>query len=250
MKKFEGKVALVTGAGEGIGRTTALSLGLLGAKVIVTDINTETGTKTTDLIIEAGGYAKFFKLDVSNQKDVASICKEIQKTEGSIELAVNNAGIGDIVGPIHEISSENWQQMLSICLSGVFYCMQEELKQMLSAGGGKIVNVASLAGIYGVPKGAHYAAAKHGVIGLTKSAAVEYGSHNIRVNAVCPGFIQTAMLNNVPQKALDYSSNFRVPLKRVGTKQEVANSIVWLLSDEASFINGEQLLIDGGFSAS
>lgn len=248
-KSLKGKVAFVTGAASGIGRATALLLAKENAKVMVTDINESEGNKTTQMINESGGYAKFFRLDVTQITDVQAICQTILESEGQIDLAVNNAGIGDIVSPIHQINQSTWERMLAVCLSGVFYCMQECLKQMLTKGYGRIVNVSSLAGLNGVAGGAHYSAAKHAVIGLTKSAAIEYGSKNIRVNAVCPGFIQTAMYDSVPKHIQDFSTQYRVPMKRIGTADEVAKTILWLLSDDSSYVNGDTILLDGGFKA-
>ncbi len=249
MDSLKNKIAFVTGAAMGIGRATAMLLAEKGAKVMVTDLNETEGKATTRMINDSGGYATFYKLDVARKEDIVKICNNIFTEEGGLDLAVNNAGIGGSMKPLHEIPSEKWENMLSVCLSGVFYCMQEELKYMLPRGGGRIVNVASLAGLNGVGGGSSYAAAKHGVVGLTKSAALEYGAYNVRVNSVCPGFVQTAILDNVPAKILDYSTNVRVPMKRIGSVEEVAKAIVWLLSDESSYVNGHQLLLDGGFNA-
>jgi len=248
-KSIKNKVALVTGAAQGIGRETAILLAKKGAKVMVTDINVEEGNKTASIINDAGGYAKFFKLDVSKKKNIQSVCKTIHSSEGSLDIAVNNAGISGGIGQIHEIPFESWKRMISICLSGVFYCMQEELKYMLPKGFGRIVNVSSLAGLNGLATAGDYVAAKHGVIGLTKTAALEYGAFNVRVNAVCPGFIQTAIMDDVSQEVQDFITQMRVPMKRIGTAGEVAEAIVWLLSDSSSYVNGDNLLLDGGFKA-
>jgi NAD(P)-dependent dehydrogenase (short-subunit alcohol dehydrogenase family) len=248
-KSIKNKVAFVTGAALGIGRATAILLAKKGAKVMVSDINEEEGVKTTSIINDAGGYARFFKLDVSKKDDVQKVCETIHSTEGSLDLAVNNAGIAGGIGPIHEIPFEAWERMISICLSGVFYCMQEELKRMLPNGFGRIVNVSSLAGLNGLGTAGDYVAAKHGVIGLTKTAALEYGAFNVRVNAVCPGFIQTTIMDDVSQEVQDYITQVRVPMKRIGTAKEVAEAIVWLLSDSSSYVNGDNLLLDGGFKA-
>jgi len=250
MQKLKEKVALVTGAATGIGRATAIALAAEGANVMVTDINEQEGHQTLNLIKEEGGQGQFFQLDVSNPEQVNNVITEIFNKEGSLDLAVNNAGIGGVFGAIHEVTLENWHKMMAVNLTGVFLCLQAEVQCMLQKGGGKIVNVSSLAGLNGMPGGSAYSAAKHGVIGLTKSAAIEYGAKNIRVNAVCPGFIQTPIIDDVPQKVLDYSTKIRVPMKRIGQPQEVANSIVWLLSDDSSYINGHHLCIDGGFSTS
>ena len=246
---IKNKVAFVTGAALGIGRETAILLAKKGAKVMVTDINVEEGNKTASIINDAGGYAKFFKLDVSKKENIQSVCKTIHSSEGSLDLAVNNAGIAGGIVQIHEIPFESWERMISICLSGVFYCMQEELKCMLPKGFGRIVNVSSLAGLNGLATAGDYVAAKHGVIGLTKTAALEYGAFNVRVNAVCPGFIQTAIMDDVSQEVQDFITQVRVPMKRIGTAKEVAEAIVWLLSDSSSYVNGENLLLDGGFKA-
>lgn len=250
MGKLDNKVAFVTGAATGIGRATAIALANEGAKVIVTDINEKEGLETVNRIKKEGGYAKFFQLDVSKKAQVDAVVTEIFNSEGSLDFAVNNAGIGGSPAPLHETTLENWNQMMDINLTGVFLCMQAELKYMLEQGNGRIVNISSLAGLNGMPMGSPYSAAKHGVIGLTKSVAIEYGKYNIRVNAVCPGFVETPILENVPQKVLDYSTNLRVPMRRIGQPEEVANAILWLLSDESSYINGHQLLVDGGFSTS
>lgn len=248
-KSIKNKIAVITGAGLGIGRATALLLARHGAKVMVTDLNVLEGEKTVQMITEAGGYGVFYKLDVSIREDVMLVFKQIFDTEGAIDFGVNNAGIGGGIGPIHEIPFSAWDRMIGVCLSGVFYCMQEEIKYMLSNQFGRIVNVSSLAGLNGIGTGADYSAAKHGVIGLTKTAALEYGEFNVRTNAVCPGFIKTAILDEVPKEVQDYSTNIRVPLKRVGTPEEVADVIMWLLSDASSYVNGDQILIDGGFKA-
>ncbi len=250
MGKLKNKVALVTGAATGIGRATAIALAKEGAKVMVTDINEKEGVETVNQIEKAGGQAKFLHLDVSKKEQVDAVVNEIFTTEGSLDLAVNNAGIGGSPAPLHETTFENWNQMMDINLTGVFLCLQAEIKCMLQKGGGRIVNISSLAGLNGMPMGSPYSAAKHGVIGLTKSVAIEYGKYNIRVNAVCPGFVETPILESVPQKILDYSTKLRVPMRRIGQPQEVANSILWLLSEDSSYINGHQLLVDGGFSTS
>jgi NAD(P)-dependent dehydrogenase (short-subunit alcohol dehydrogenase family) len=247
--RMKGKIALITGGATGIGRSTALLLGQKGAKVIVTDINEEEGKNTAEAIKEAGGAAIFYKLDVSSIKEIETVINQIIQKEGPIDFAVNNAGIGGKIAPIHEVKLENWNSMIAINLSSVMFCMQAEIKCMLVNGGGRIVNVSSMAGLSGIPGGASYAAAKHGVLGLTKSAAKEYGSLNIRVNAVCPGFIETAILDDVPKEILDISTKVLTPMKRLGKPEEVAATIAYLLCDDSSFINGHALPIDGGLNA-
>jgi len=248
MKKFKNKIALVTGAATGIGRATAFALAKQGANVIVTDTNEKEGLATVNRIKKEGGKAKFLVLDVSKKEEVDKVINDIFTTEGNLDLAVNNAGIGGVQNALHEVEFEDWESMININLTGVFLCLQAEIKCMLKQGGGRIVNISSLAGLNGMPGGSSYSAAKHGVIGLTKSVAVEYGKLNIRTNAVCPGFIQTPILKGIPQSMLDHSTK-RVPMKRIGQPEEVAKAIVWLLSEDSTYVNGHSLLIDGGFMA-
>ncbi len=243
------KIAFITGAATGIGRATALALGKEKAKIYVTDINSDPGKETVDMIIKDGGNAEFMSLNVGEKSQIDKVVKAIFEKEGRIDFAVNNAGIGGAVGPMHLVQKEDWDRMMQINLSSVFYCLQAEIGIMLQSGGGRIVNVASLAGVNAVPGGSPYAAAKHGVIGLTKTAAVEYANLNIRVNSVCPGFIQTAIIDDVPDHIIDFNINYGVPMKRIGQPNEVANAISWLLSDAASYINGHSLFIDGGYEA-
>ena len=250
MSKFKNKVALVTGAATGIGRATALALATQGAIVMVTDINETLGKETLDLIKEGNGVAEFFKLDVGKKADIDNVITIISQKYGLLDLAVNNAGIGGSTGAFHQIKEEDWHTMMNINLSSVFFCMQAELKQMTEQGSGRIVNIASLAGLSGMPFGSPYSAAKHGVIGLTKSAAIEYGKKDIRVNAVCPGFTETAILKDVPEKMLQMNIQYGVPMKRLGQPEEVANAICYLLSDDSSYVNGHSLVIDGGYKAS
>jgi len=249
MRGLKDKVAFVTGAGSGIGAATAMHLAKFGTKVICTDINESTAKTIHDHIIEAGGTSYSFQLDVADYEAVGDLIGKIHADIGPIQLAVNNAGIGGQVSPLHEMPLESWSAVLDVNLTGLMVCMREELKSMLEAGNGSIVNIASLAGLNGMPKGAHYCATKHAVIGLTKTAALEYGKNNIRVNSVCPGFIDTPILKGVPEAILNYSTQLRVPMKRIGTPEEVAQTITWLLSDESSYINAHSMNIDGGFMA-
>ena len=162
---------------------------------------------------------------------------------------MNNAGIGGTLTPLHLMTTEDWRKVLAVDLDSVFYCLQAQIKILLPQGGGSIVNVSSIAGIKGVSYGGHYTAAKHGVLGLTKTAALEYGRHNIRVNGICPSFLETEIIEPIPDKVLDFVKNHRTPLKRLGKPEEAANAILWLLSDKASFVNGHSLVIDGGMEA-
>jgi len=242
---LENKVALVTGAASGIGRATALTLAQKGASVIVTDIQEEMGKETASLIQQAGGQAVFYPLDVTNKSAIKEVVVKGIEQYGPINLAVNNAGIGGAIASTHEVSDADWDRMMAINLKGVFYCMQEEISAMLHHKGGSIVNVSSLAGLNGFRMNAPYSVAKHGVIGLTKSAAAEYATLGIRVNAVCPGVIQTPIWAAAPEM-MDMVVQARVPMQRAGQSEEIAHSICYLLSEEASYITGHCLPIDGG----
>jgi len=250
MDSIKDKCAVVTGAAAGIGQATAILLAENGAKVVVSDINEAAANETVKLIEGAGGTAKFIACNVANKEAVKELMIQAIAAFGPIKLAVNNAGIGGVLSPLHDIKFEDWDSMIAINLSGVFYCMKEEISAMLHHGGGNIVNVASLAGLGGVPGGSPYAAAKHGVVGLTRSASMEYAKLNIRVNAVCPGWTETAILDGLKDGMVATSVERYVPMGRLGKPSEVAETILWLLSDKASFINGHCLAIDGGMKAS
>lgn len=247
---MEGKIAFVSGAGSGIGKATAIRLAELGATVLLSDINDDNGNDATQEIIENGGKAHYYHLDVSNREEVHNLFKTIGEEHHKLDIAVNNAGIGGSLAPIHKVDIKHWQKMMDINLSGVFHCLQAELQLMLkNQTQGGIVNVSSLAGLNGIPNGSPYCAAKHAVIGLTKSAAREYAKSGIRVNSVCPGFTETAILNGLPQQFLDFNLNYLVPMKRLGKTEEIANAIIWLLSDQSSFVTGHSLHLDGGLMA-
>jgi NAD(P)-dependent dehydrogenase (short-subunit alcohol dehydrogenase family) len=243
------KKAFITGAAKGLGRATAVALSASGYKTILTDIDPVTLAETKKIIEDAGGSASTYLLDVSDKKQIESVLIQAIKDEKKIDAFINNAGIGGVMAPFHEMKDEDWDNVIAVNLSSVFYCLKYQLKILLDQGGGNIVNVASLAGKKGVPLGCHYSASKHGVIGLTKTAAVEYGSRNIRVNAICPSFIETDIIEAVPKPLLEFVANFRVPLKRLGRPEEVANAIKFMLSDDSSYMNGHSLVLDGGMDA-
>ncbi len=248
MSNFNKKIAFVTGGGDGIGRATSVALSACGAKVIVTDINEKMGKQTVDQIKSMGNEASFFKMDVSVETEVKSITEIVVEENKKIDLAINNAGVGGDFESIHKTDLSDWNSTLNINLNGVFLCMKYQIKYMLRNRFGRIVNVSSMAGLKGVGGGASYSASKHGVIGLTKSAAIEYGDHNIRVNSVCPGFIDTKLIKNVPKNVIDFNMKIN-PMKRIGKTKEVADSILWLLSEKSSFVNGHSISIDGGYGS-
>ena len=243
------KKAFITGAAKGLGRATAVALSASGYKTILTDIDPVTLAETKKIIEDSGGSASTYLLDVSDKKQIESVLMQAIKDEKKIDAFINNARIGGVMAPFHEMKDEDWDNLIAVNLSSVFYCLKFQLKILLDQGGGNIVNVASLAGKKGVPLGCHYSASKHGVIGLTKTAAVEYGSRNIRVNAICPSFIETDIIEAVPKPILEFVANFRVPLKRLGRPEEVANAIKFMLSDDSSYMNGHSLVLDGGMDA-
>lgn len=248
MSNFDKKIAFVTGGGDGIGRATSVALSACGAKVIVTDINEKMGKQTVDQIKSEGNEASFFKMDVSVESEVKTITDIVIDENKKIDLAVNNAGVGGDFESIHKTDLFDWNKTLNINLNGVFLCMKYQIKYMLRNRFGRIVNVSSMAGLKGVGGGASYSASKHGVIGLTKSAAIEYGDHNIRVNSVCPGFVDTKLIQNVPKNVIDFNMKIN-PMKRIGKTEEVADSILWLLSEKSSFVNGHSISIDGGYGS-
>jgi NAD(P)-dependent dehydrogenase (short-subunit alcohol dehydrogenase family) len=246
---LEGKVALVTGGSSGIGRASALAFGRGGAKVIVTDLVVDGGEKTVQTIIEAGGEAIFIRGDVSNPAEVEKLIERAVEAYGRLDCAFNNAGVAQSVkAPTADYTEEDWDRVISINLKGVWLCMKYEIRQMLKQGGGSIVNCSSVAGLRGFPARPAYAASKHGVIGLTKTAAVEYASAGIRINAVCPGWIRTPMVEATigcdPELESQIAS--AQPIGRIGAPKEVAEVVVWLCSDGASFVIGHCLIVDGG----
>lgn len=246
------KVALVTGAGSGIGRATALAFSREGAKVVVADVTVEGGEETVSLVKKAGGEAIFVKTDVSKVAEVEALVNKTVSTYGRLDCAHNNAGIGGRMVPIIEDTEQNWDRVIAINLTGVWYCLKYEIPQMLKQGGGAIVNTASVAGLAGARRGGTYVASKHGVVGLTKTAALEYAKAGIRVNAVCPGPIDTPLFRGGVDKPLPRFAEKMLqaqPGGRLGQPEEIAESVVWLCSDAASFVTGHAMTVDGGYMA-
>ncbi len=250
-KKFANKVALITGAAAGIGKETALHFAKLGAKVIVSDIDEIEGQKTVASIRELGEDAHFFKCDVSDVKQVFELVEFTKTTYQRLDFAINNAGIAGKLSPTINYPIDEYLKVIAINQNGVFYGMQAQLKVMLAQGSGCIVNIASVAGLRGMPMSSPYAASKHAVIGLTKSVALEMAAKNIRVNAVCPVFTLTNMVESMFVDRPDFEEKLRVgiPMKRYGTVTDIANQIIWLCSDESSYITGQSLTVDGGMMA-
>ena len=253
---LEGKVALVTGGGSGIGRATSLAFAREGARVVVADVNVEGGEETTAMIQAAGGEAAVVKADVSQTSEVEGMVSQVLKIYGGLNCAFNNAGISGTsreLGPLHthECPEDLWDRIIGINLKGVWLCMKYEIPNMLLQGGGAIVNTSSVAGLVGIRNSSAYVASKHGVAGLTKTAALEYATEGIRINAVCPGYIDTPLL--APAFARDPEREPMVAARhamgRLGTPEEVAEAVVWLCSDAASFVTGHTMTIDGGYVA-
>ncbi|MET3842597.1 glucose 1-dehydrogenase [Bradyrhizobium sp. OAE829] len=251
---LERKVALVTGGASGIGRATSLAMAREGARVAVADRTEESAAGTVALINAAGGQAIAIGGDVTAEADVAAMVARTVAAYGRIDCAFNNAGVaGGSVGPgrqrLHELSQVSFDTMLAINLTGVWLCMKHEIVQMLAqGGGGAIVNTASIAGLIGLATSGHYVAAKHGVVGLTKTAAIEYAQDGIRVNCVNPGYITTPMTKEVVETRLD-ATLAKVPMNRMGVPEEIAEAVVWMCSDKASFMTGASQVVDGGYFA-
>jgi len=250
MALFSGKVALVTGASSGIGRATAMAYAREGAKVVVSDINEAGGLETVRLVQDTGGEATFIKTDVGNPADCEAMVKKTIEKYGRLDYACNNAGIGGEQNPTADYSVEGWQKVLAINLSGVFYCMKYEIPEMLKVGKGAIVNMASILGQVGFAGSPAYVAAKHGVVGLTRNAAIEYAAKGIRINSIGPAFIQTPMIAALQENAEAYNALVALhPIGRLGMAEEVAELVIWLSSDRASFVTGAYYPVDGGYLA-
>lgn len=247
---LENKIAIITGAAGGIGEETARVFAKEGAKVVLSDVDTDRGEKAAESIRAEGGEARFIAADVSDAKAVEALVRQTVEAYGRLDVMVNNAGIGGEQVPMAELSVEGWQQVIGINLSGVFYGMKYAIPRMLEHGGGAIVNVASILGEVGFNLASGYVAAKHGVVGLTHNAALEYSAQGIRVNAVAPGFIRTPL---VEQLLEDEQTNQMLvqlhPIGRLGRDDEVANVIAFIASDRASFVTGAYIPVDGGYLA-
>ncbi len=251
-KVMEGKVAIVTGAGSGIGKASAIAFAREGAKVVIADVATKGGQETVRTIREAGGEAVFAKADVSKATDVQALVDMAIETYDRLDFAHNNAGVAGTIAATADCTEQNWDQIISINLKGVWLCMKHEIQQMLRQGSGAIVNTSSTAGLVGSRGAPAYAAASHGIVGLTKSAALEYAEAGIRVNAVCPGVTHTPMIDEFIRSnpAIEAQLIKRVPLGRMATPEEIAQTVLWLCSDAASFVTGHTLVADGGLVAS
>lgn len=245
---MKGKTVIITGAASGIGKATAELFAKEGANVVVSDVNEIAAKVVAEAIVSNGGKAVFIKTDVSKPEEMEKLVEFAVKTYGKLDIAVNNAGIGGEINPIADMSIEGWHRVIGVNLNSLFYGLKYQIQAMLKGGGGSIVNVSSILGSVGFAGSAGYASAKHGILGLTQTAAMEYSAKNIRVNSVGPGFIETPLLD-----ALDDVMKSQLvalhPIGRLGRSEEVAELIFWLGSDKASFVTGSYHPVDGGYLA-
>jgi NAD(P)-dependent dehydrogenase (short-subunit alcohol dehydrogenase family) len=247
---MQGKVALITGGGSGIGRATSIAFARAGAKVVVADVVPQGGNSTVELIKDTGGEATFVATDVTVSQQVERMVKTAADIYGGLDFAYNNAGIEGPGNGLLDCTEEEWQRVLAVNLTGVWLCMKQEIPAIQKRGGGAIVNTCSVLGLVGVPSIPAYTAAKHGVAGLTKEAALEFAKDNIRVNSVCPGSIRTPMVERVMNAgATEKFLAAAQAIKRLGKPEEIANAVVWLCSDAASFVTGVMMPVDGGWIA-
>jgi len=249
--RLAGKVALVTGGSSGIGRASCLAFAREGAQVLVSDVVAKAGQETVELITKAGGTASFTAADVSKASEVEALIATCVETYGRLDCAHNNAGIEGPGASTVDYDEDSWDRVIAINLTGVWLCMKYQIPEMLKHGGGAIVNTSSAAGLLGFRGGSAYVASKHGVLGLTKTAALEYAKAGVRVNAVCPGAIDTPMMGRItdhkPHRAERMASS--EPVGRMGSPEEIAEAVVWLCSDAASFVTGHAMSVDGGLVA-
>lgn len=245
---FAGKIAIVTGGASGIGEAVALAIAARGGQVVVADINQGAAEKVVTAISDAGGSAKAITADVADPSAVEAMVQFAVDIYGGLDVAINNAGIGGPLSLTGEYPVDGWRRVIDINLNGVFYGMRYQIPAMLRRGGGAIINVASILGAVGTANSPAYITAKHGVLGLTKAAAIEYATRNIRINSVGPGYIETPLLASLDEATMQVLVNLH-PMKRLGTSEEVAALIVFLASDEAAFITGSYHLVDGGYTA-
>nr|WP_307731263.1 SDR family oxidoreductase [Massilia agilis] len=248
---FAGKVVLVTGAAAGIGRATALAFGRAGACVVVADSSVDGGHATAAMIVEAGGKALYVNANVTRASDVEALVDKAVSRYGRIDCAVNNAAIEEEQAGMLDTDDAQYDRIMGVNVKGVWLCMKAELRQMMQQGGGTIVNMASVAGLVALPTRSLYTASKHAVVGLTKSAAVEYARAGIRVNSLCPGAVRTPMFARMLERdpQLEEKLKDTYPMGRLAEPAEVANAVMWLCSDQSSFVTGHQLAIDGGLTA-
>ncbi len=252
MSSFNKQVVLITGAGSGIGRAAALAFAQAGASVVVSDVNDSTGQQTVEMIRQEGGQAAYVHCNVTDAEQHTAAVAFAVGTFGRLDVAVNNAGIGGRFARFIDQTVADWEQMMAVNLGGVFYGMQAQIRQMLQQPeGGRIVNISSIAGVKGMPMGAPYSAAKHGVIGLTRTAALEYVKKNIRVNAICPVYTHSAMVQDLINTAPEMEERMRrmIPMGRFGQPEEIAQAIMWLCAPENSFYTGQAIQMDGGMTA-